>query len=292
MAPAARAARPSEPLLVGSRAPYRRRLLAPPRAAALDAPPPPLFHNLPPTRLEREAASAVGIDVEFATLAPPPPARRLQVPVEVAVVAAGGAVLLHSALDPVAGTPLEAGGWRAVGGVPPRAWRGAAPPLAEARATLAALLAGRVVVGHNLPKDLGALGLDLAAVPAALRRDTMRFATLQGGRGRGRHGRALAALAAERLGRAIQVRAGGRGRGARHDPAEDAAAALDLYLECCHYDRARMSFEDLVEAEAAALLRGGGAGGGGAGGGESGGREESAAAAAAAIGHWWGGKEV
>jgi hypothetical protein len=289
MAPAARAARPSEPLLVGSRAPCRRRLPAPPRAAALDAlaapPPPPPFHNFPPTRLEREAASAVGIDVEFATLAPPQPARRLQVPVEVAVVAAGGAVLLHSALDPVAGTPLEGGGWRAVGGAPPRAWRGVAPPLAEARAALAALLAGRVVVGHNLPKDLGALGLDLKAVPAALRRDTMRFAALQGGRGRGRHGRALAALAAERLGRAIQ--AGGRGRGARHDPAEDAAAALDLYLRCCHFDRARMPFEDLVEAEAAALLRGQGGGGG-----ELGGGEDSPAAAAAAAGDWWGGEEA
>ena len=41
----------------------------------------------------------------------------------------------------------------------------------------------------------------------------------------------------------VSIQAPGR----RHDPAEDALAAMDLYLQYCHYDPALMAYDDLVE---------------------------------------------
>lgn len=73
------------------------------------------------------------------------------------------------------------------------------------RGRLAALLTGRVVVGHHLAKDLAALGLQH---PLQDQRDTLRYPQLQG---RGGAGRRLKALSAEKLGRDIQ-------RGRRHSP--------------------------------------------------------------------------
>jgi len=72
----------------------------------------------------------------------------------------------------------------------------------------------------------------------------MRYECLQGPRG---FGRSLAELAETRLGRQIQARA-------RHDPWEDAVAALDLYLEYCHFDPALMCYDDLVEYYATEVL--------------------------------------
>ncbi|KAI0019490.1 ribonuclease H-like domain-containing protein [Xylariomycetidae sp. FL0641] len=95
--------------------------------------------------------------------------------------------------------------------------RGAgARPFAEARAAVAALLRGRVLVGHDLRHDLAALEL---AHPDRDTRDTARFA---GYRGYG-HGRrpALRVLAREVLGLEIQAGA--------HSSVEDARVAMLLF---------------------------------------------------------------
>lgn len=75
------------------------------------------------------------------------------------------------------GTSLPAEGklaqqhWHHAGGAPPEAWQGA-PPLADVRRQLGALLEGRILVGHHLRKDLKALGL---RHPAEATRDTLQF---------------------------------------------------------------------------------------------------------------------
>ena len=66
---------------------------------------------------------------------------------------------------------LQHARWRHVGGQPPDAWR-RAPPLSEVRRQLAALLQGRILVGHHLRKDLAALGL---SHPADATRDTLQY---------------------------------------------------------------------------------------------------------------------
>lgn len=133
-----------------------------------------------------------------------------------------------------------------------------APRLADVREQLLGLLRSggcKVLVGHGLSKDLGALGIRLEPCssignsssasggwgadgalgqPAATHRllepgcggvrlyDTMSYS---GFRGRGGAAKTLAALAAEHLdGRVIQAGAGG------HDPEEDAVAVVDLYV--------------------------------------------------------------
>lgn len=58
-----------------------------------------------------------------------------------------------------------------MGGAPQPLWE-LAPPLSEVRAALAALLAGRILVGHHLAKDLKALGL---SHPAEATRDTLQY---------------------------------------------------------------------------------------------------------------------
>ncbi|PSC76736.1 RNA exonuclease 4 [Micractinium conductrix] len=147
--------------------------------------------------------------------------------------------MLHAPPPPEGDTAQRR--WRHVGGAPPAVWRHARP-LAEVRATLSTLLAGRVLVGHHLRKDLAALGLHH---PQEATRDTLRFSELQGRRGGGRR---LRDLSAERLGRAIQP------LGRRHSAREDAQAALDLYLQAVHFQQGRMGFEDLVERELANIL--------------------------------------
>lgn len=104
-------------------------------------------------------------------------------------------------------------------------------------------ITGKPVVGHNLVKDLTALGLD-HVVPQQLRRDTMRYPVLQTARG---FGSTLADLTERKLGRRIQVEK-------RHDPKEDALAALELYLEFCHFDPSLMDYDDLVEYYASEML--------------------------------------
>lgn len=207
-----------------------------------------------PTRLQLEAQAVMAIDVECTHICTSPwtdaggvrhGSRRLQLPAEVCLVDHTGAAVLRTFCNPL--TEAHAGGWRHTSGVPPADWA-AAPPLSAVRAQLAALIRGAPLVGHNLGKDLAVLQL---THPLPLQRDTMRYAALQGPGGQGR---SLRELAAKKLGRKIQ-------RLARHDPQEDAVAALDLYLRFAHFDPDLMGYDDLVEHYAAGLL-GGGLGGG------------------------------
>eukprot|EP00887_Chlorella_sp_A99_P000892 scaffold5.g892.t1 len=198
----------------------------------------------------QEVERLVALDVECTTLVCG--GRRVQLPVEVCVLDARGATLCHSFCNPCM---AEHDGWRHVAGLAPALWLDALP-LDALREDLRRLLAGKVVVGHNLGKDLQVLGLADTVPPEALR-DTMRYAQLQqapGRRRRGRRprrqGRKLSELASEKLGRAIQLER-------RHDPREDAAAALDLYLSHVHFAAESMDYEDLVEHFAAQILGGG-----------------------------------
>lgn len=61
--------------------------------------------------------------------------------------------------------------WEHKGGHHPALWQGGTP-LSEVRAELAALLEGRILVGHHLRKDLGALGL---SHPESATRDTLQY---------------------------------------------------------------------------------------------------------------------
>lgn len=218
-----------------------------PHCTAADA---SLAGSRPLTRLEREARQLVALDVEFAHVQlEDPQSKRVQLPAEVCVVDWQGTPLLRTlcnSLELIPGALDGATAWKFKGGVPYAEWQDA-PPLSAVRAELVPLLTGRPVVGHNLGKDLTALGVD-TAVPLNLRRDTMRYARLQGPRG---FGRTLAQLTEAKLGRVIQA-------AARHDPAEDAVAALDLYLQYCHFDPDLMGYEDLVELYASQLVQGGG----------------------------------
>jgi len=141
----------------------------------------------------------------------------------VVIVNAHGNVLLDSWVRPTA----EVTDYRtAVSGVRPRDLVGA-PTLAEVQPRVAALLAGRLLVGHALKNDLKAL---LLSHPRRLTRDTaaygplMRRAPHVGGPSaaarRGRPAR-LQELAASHLG--LEIQSG------EHSPLEDARAALLLY---------------------------------------------------------------
>lgn len=61
--------------------------------------------------------------------------------------------------------------WEHKGGHHPAMWHGATP-IHEIRSQLAALLEGRILVGHHLKKDLGALGL---SHPESATRDTLQY---------------------------------------------------------------------------------------------------------------------
>jgi RNA exonuclease 4 len=110
-----------------------------------------------------------------------------------------------------------------------------APPLEEVQRRVAALVAGRVLVGHSLSGDLKAL---LLSHPRKLVRDTARYPPLMRrafkapegvaasvaadiARGK-RRPKALRVLAAQELGLDIQS--------GEHTPVDDARAALYLYL--------------------------------------------------------------
>ena len=102
-----------------------------------------------------------------------------------------------------------------------------APTLAEVQPRVAALLSGRLLVGHALRNDLQAL---LLSHPRRLTRDTAAYAPLMraaphvgGPTAMARRGRAakLKDLAAAHLGLTIQA--------GEHSAAEDARAALLLY---------------------------------------------------------------
>jgi hypothetical protein len=105
------------------------------------------------------------------------------------------------------------------------------------RSQLSTLIQGSPLVGHNLKKDLTALGLQH---PDELCFDTMHYFK----------NRTLKRLAADLLGREIQ---GGReilvgvNSGGGHSPLEDATAVMDIYLQHVHYNKEEMEYEDLVE---------------------------------------------
>ncbi|KAI3438838.1 hypothetical protein D9Q98_001255 [Chlorella vulgaris] len=198
-----------------------------------------------PSRLQQEVELLVALDVEYTHLKLVPGGRHVTLPAEVCAVDAGGRVLLYEHCNPSSEGPLasQQQQWRHVGGLPPALWR-VASPLGEVRQRLAALLQGRILVGHHLSKDLGALQLHH---PWADQRDTLRYRQLQGRRGAGRK---LRQLSAEKLGREIQ-------RTKRHSPREDAQAAMDLYLQHVHFEKQYMRYEDLVELHLAQLGSGG-----------------------------------
>lgn len=192
------------------------------------------------TRLEREARRLMAIDVEYSVILLDSERKRLQLPAEVCVINVDREVVLRTTCDArsdlLAPEVRDESMWHHRGGVPPEEWMGS-PSLAEVRSDILRCIDGKPVVGHNLIKDLTSLGME-DAVPMALRRDTMRYSALQGARG---FGRSLAELTKSKLGRSIQV------DGRRHDPYEDAVAALDLYLKYVHFDEERMEYDDLVE---------------------------------------------
>lgn len=196
------------------------------------------------TRLQQEADQALAIDVEYAHVLLLDGSRhRLQLPVEVCIVDAHRRPLVHTLINGFDVHGIEDHSqieWEFKGGVRVEEGWLEALALAALRPRLLSLLGdpSRLVVGHNVGKDLLALGIDEKIVPLARRRDTMRYKALQGPKG---FGKSLVELAATKLGRKIQAQS-------RHDPCEDAVAALDLYLMFCHYDRALMSYDDLVES--------------------------------------------
>ena len=122
----------------------------------------------------------------------------------------------------------------------------AAPALAAVQAEVAALLAGKVLVGHGLKNDLKAL---LLSHPAASTRDTALYRPFQWRSGDGKwNPKRLKHLVRQHLGLDIQR------EGSAHEPAEDARAALALYKQ--H----RREWEHSLLA-AQALKRSGGSGG-------------------------------
>ena len=198
------------------------------------------------TRLQREAQDLVALDVEFVHIRATSTGQRFQIPVEICIVDGRGQPLLRTLCNGFDAHSLDHTSiqWEFKGGIPVAEWI-TAPPFRSIRPEILSILGKtRAVVGHNVGKDLAALGLDERHVPLERRRDTMRYAALQGPSG---FGRTLAELALKKLGRPIQVKA-------RHDPEEDAVAALDLYLKYCHYDPSLMGYEDLVEYYAAEML--------------------------------------
>lgn len=209
------------------------------------------------TRLHREVRQLLALDVEYAhvqclgSLAHGNQNnRRKQLPAQICIIDYQGKIVFHSYCNALEYEGLhvwgdQAGDWRFVGGVPPSMWRQGAS-LEAVQKEVMDIVGSRPVVGHNLGKDLVALGLDEVSVPLHLRRDTMRYAVLQGPSG---HGRSLQELAKKRLNRDIQLKTQ-----KLHDPREDALAALDLYLTFCHFDTSLMSYEDLVEHLAAEVL--------------------------------------
>ncbi len=201
------------------------------------------------SRVEHRAARAVAVDVEYVhvrLVGADSRYTKLQLPAEVCLVDSEGTPVVLTKIDAVTEV-VRAEGQELVydGGIPLRDVQGQ-PLLSEVRKLLAEWMGDRLVVGHNLSKDLLALGMTERMVPADQRRDTMMYASLQDEKGRGR---ALAELAELKLGRKIQ-------RGDRHSAEEDARATMELYLGWCHFDERLMGYEDLVEYQVSRILAG------------------------------------
>eukprot|EP00890_Picochlorum_soloecismus_P002244 jgi/Picsp_1/301/NSC_00300-R1_rna exonuclease len=198
------------------------------------------------TRLEEQAEQLVAIDVEYIHLTIQQSDNisnsvDLQLPAEVCLIDADGNNIFWSVIDSLSELRLSNhgmsdSGFKIVhkGGSPLEDIKGK-PMLSKVRNILIENMTDRLVVGHNLAKDLTSLGIH-ASIPLEMRRDTMTYPCLQNEKG---HGRALSHLAETKLNRVIQLD--------KHDSREDALATLDLYLKYCHYDETRMDYEDLVE---------------------------------------------
>jgi hypothetical protein len=200
-----------------------------------------------PSRVEVQAAHAVAIDVEYIhvrVVGKDSIYKKYQVPGEVCLVDAEGEPIVYTKVDAVSeiglldGDELCHDGGHSLDDVQ------GMPLLSEIRGVLVERMDGRLVVGHNLAKDLQKLGITERMVPPSMRRDTMGFAALQNEKG---HGRSLAELSETKLGKTIQ-------RDRRHCAAEDARATMELYLRFCHYDESLMSYDDLVEYQVSKLL--------------------------------------
>lgn len=206
------------------------------------------------TRLHIQADHAVAIDVEYmhVRLIAEEDAMydKVQIPCEVCLVNVSGEPLVYTKIDSIielkATHPMCKGVYelKHEGGCSLHEICGQ-PLLSHVREELLNHMTDRLVIGHNLAKDLRALHISEKDIPMSYRRDTMMYPNLQNDKG---HGRALAELSVTKLGREIQ-------KGARHDSMEDALATLDLYLQYCHYDETLMEYEDLVEYHTYQMLQ-------------------------------------
>lgn len=183
------------------------------------------------TRLQREARELLSIDVEYAHFRVDPAVHDgrsvLHFPVEVCIIDIDGESVLHCYGNPLIDEEtysrvytnidsstselkqqqceaacrqeLQSRRWRNTGGIPLADWA-CAPPLTTITQRIREIIKGRPLVGHNLSKDLAALKI---SHPAALCRDTMRYAALQGSQGLGRR---LSELAEKKLGVQIQTK--------------------------------------------------------------------------------------
>jgi DNA polymerase III epsilon subunit-like protein len=100
-----------------------------------------------------------------------------------------------------------------------------APPLYKVVSLIKTLLKDYLLVGHSIGGDLQMLGIDptslfLRKIPVTLF-DTATFQEFKQTEG----GTNLKNLSSKLLGRSIQS-------SKRHDPVEDAQAAMDLYMRC------------------------------------------------------------
>ncbi|KAK9818077.1 hypothetical protein WJX72_006795 [[Myrmecia] bisecta] len=149
-------------------------------------------------------------------------------PAEVCVVDQHGQAVYRSFCHP--GVKLS-NGFKFRGGVQEADWL-EAPPLQVVAADVRKCIAGKVLVGHGLNKDLAALRL---SHPKRLQRDTITYPPF---RGPGGQAKRLRELAVELLQREIQS--------GRHDAGEDAIAAMDLYLKYIHNAPEYMGYQDMV----------------------------------------------
>lgn len=205
------------------------------------------------TRLDVQAETVVAIDVEYMHVRLMEDGgiyEKVQIPCEVCLVDALREPLVYTKIDSLtellerhpmckqAEYTLEYEGgctFKEIDGK---------PRLSEVKEELLSHIRHRLVIGHNLAKDLLSLDISEKDIPISKRRDTMSYPKLQNEKG---HGRALAELSLNKLGREIQQ--------SRHDSMEDALATLDLYLQFCHYDESLMEYDDLVEYHTYQMLQ-------------------------------------
>ncbi|KAI9651465.1 MAG: 3'-5' exonuclease [Trizodia sp. TS-e1964] len=191
----------------------RPRKRTPPHSTITPSPPPPKVEagSNPDAPLHTSTIGKyISIDCEMVGVGPPP--SEASALARVSIVNYHGAQIYDTYVRPLE----RVTDWRTpISGVAPR-HMAQAPPFAEVQAEVAALLAGRILIGHALRNDLQALLLEH---PARDTRDTARhkpFRVLAGGRSP-----ALKKLASELLGVEIQ--------GGMHSSVEDARTAMLLY---------------------------------------------------------------